>query len=167
MQVAVSVVVLVEPRSIPKTTSGKIQRHKCKLGFEDGSLKVRCMCGLLVDMLSTHIEWSCTHTYIHTQRVPSRRLSANFPQNITHAHNQPPPQQSNPPEPPPYTQAAYTWEATSKESITQGPPRLSTNKSSFLSPGRAPSLGYSSDEDADDAASYFSCHGKPKKADTN
>lgn len=38
-QVAVSVVVLVEPRSIPKTTSGKIQRHKCKLGYRDGSLK--------------------------------------------------------------------------------------------------------------------------------
>eukprot|EP00624_Nannochloropsis_granulata_P005483 evm.model.NODE_390_length_22818_cov_35.022045.3 len=38
-QVAVSVVMLVEPRSIPKTTSGKIQRHKCKLGYRDGSLK--------------------------------------------------------------------------------------------------------------------------------
>ena len=38
-QVSVSVVVLVEPRSIPKTTSGKIQRHKCKLGYHDGSLK--------------------------------------------------------------------------------------------------------------------------------
>lgn len=35
-----SVVILVEPRSIPKTTSGKIQRHKCKLGYKDGSLKV-------------------------------------------------------------------------------------------------------------------------------
>ena len=38
-QVAVSMVMLVEPRSIPKTTSGKIQRHKCKLGYRDGSLK--------------------------------------------------------------------------------------------------------------------------------
>lgn len=35
-------VVLVEPRSIPKTTSGKIQRHKCKIGYKEGSLKVRC-----------------------------------------------------------------------------------------------------------------------------
>ena len=38
-QVAVSVVVLVEPRSIPKTTSGKIQRHKCKMGYREGTLK--------------------------------------------------------------------------------------------------------------------------------
>ncbi|TFJ86619.1 hypothetical protein NSK_002273 [Nannochloropsis salina CCMP1776] len=38
-QVAVSVVVLVEPRSIPKTTSGKIQRHKCKVGYREGTLK--------------------------------------------------------------------------------------------------------------------------------
>jgi acyl-CoA synthetase (AMP-forming)/AMP-acid ligase II len=39
-QVPVSVVCLVEPRSIPKTTSGKIQRYKCKLGYEEGSLEV-------------------------------------------------------------------------------------------------------------------------------
>lgn len=38
-QAAVSVVILVEPRSIPKTTSGKIQRHKCKNGYKDGTLR--------------------------------------------------------------------------------------------------------------------------------
>ena len=34
-----SVVVLLEPRSIPKTTSGKIQRHKCKNGYYNRTLK--------------------------------------------------------------------------------------------------------------------------------
>lgn len=53
-QVAISVVVLVEPRSIPKTTSGKIQRHKCKIGYKEGTLKV----SELTDWL--HV---CTYMY--------------------------------------------------------------------------------------------------------
>ncbi len=29
----------LRPRSIPKTTSGKIQRYKCKCGYEEGTLQ--------------------------------------------------------------------------------------------------------------------------------
>ena len=36
--VAVSAVVLLEERSVPKTTSGKIKRHACRRGFLDGTL---------------------------------------------------------------------------------------------------------------------------------
>jgi len=38
-QVPMSLVIFVQPRSIPKTTSGKIQRHKCKNGYHDRTLK--------------------------------------------------------------------------------------------------------------------------------
>ena len=37
-QIPVSVVILLEPKTIPKTTSGKIQRHKCKLGYLEKTL---------------------------------------------------------------------------------------------------------------------------------
>jgi acyl-CoA synthetase (AMP-forming)/AMP-acid ligase II len=30
---------LLEFGSIPKTSSGKIQRHRCRLGYEQGTLK--------------------------------------------------------------------------------------------------------------------------------
>jgi len=36
----VHAVLLLKPRSIPKTTSGKIQRHACRLGFLEGTLEV-------------------------------------------------------------------------------------------------------------------------------
>lgn len=36
----ISAVVLIKPASIPKTSSGKIKRHACRLGFLDGSLDV-------------------------------------------------------------------------------------------------------------------------------
>jgi len=39
-QVQVNAVVLVEPRTIPKTPSGKIQRHACRNAFERGELAV-------------------------------------------------------------------------------------------------------------------------------
>ena len=39
-EVAVEGIVLVRPNSIPKTSSGKIQRHACKRQFLDGSLEV-------------------------------------------------------------------------------------------------------------------------------
>ena len=39
-EVAVEAIVLVRPNSIPKTSSGKIQRHACKRQFLDGSLEV-------------------------------------------------------------------------------------------------------------------------------
>ncbi|NVJ26526.1 amino acid adenylation domain-containing protein, partial [Myxococcus sp. AM011] len=37
--VHVHAVVLLEPRSIPKTSSGKIQRHACRIGFMTGTLE--------------------------------------------------------------------------------------------------------------------------------
>ncbi|MCY1078719.1 non-ribosomal peptide synthetase [Archangium lansingense] len=37
--VHVHAVVLLEPRSIPKTSSGKIQRHACRIGFMNGTLE--------------------------------------------------------------------------------------------------------------------------------
>ncbi|WP_438016891.1 amino acid adenylation domain-containing protein [Sorangium sp. So ce315] len=37
-QLSVHEVVLIEPGSIPKTSSGKIQRHACRAGYLDGSL---------------------------------------------------------------------------------------------------------------------------------
>jgi 8-amino-7-oxononanoate synthase/acyl carrier protein len=39
-EVAVEAIVLVRPNSIPKTSSGKIQRHACKRQFLDGTLEV-------------------------------------------------------------------------------------------------------------------------------
>ncbi|MHC5729969.1 MAG: AMP-dependent synthetase, partial [Nostoc sp.] len=36
--------VLIKPGSIPKTSSGKIQRHACRRGFLDGSLNVVAHC---------------------------------------------------------------------------------------------------------------------------
>jgi 8-amino-7-oxononanoate synthase len=39
-EVAVEAIVLVRPNSIPKTSSGKIQRHACRRQFLDGSLEV-------------------------------------------------------------------------------------------------------------------------------
>ncbi|XXT19046.1 amino acid adenylation domain-containing protein [Sorangium sp. So ce429] len=39
-QLSVHEVVLIEPGSIPKTSSGKIQRHACRAGYLDGSLSV-------------------------------------------------------------------------------------------------------------------------------
>ncbi|MEL6325740.1 MAG: AMP-binding protein [Cyanobacteria bacterium J06626_23] len=39
-QLQVSAVVLLKPSSLPKTTSGKVQRHNCKAGFQDGALDV-------------------------------------------------------------------------------------------------------------------------------
>ncbi len=39
-EVQVYTVVLIQPRSIPKTSSGKIQRHACKAGFLAGTLDV-------------------------------------------------------------------------------------------------------------------------------
>ena len=38
-ELSVYAVVLLKPASIPKTSSGKIQRHACKAGFLDGSLE--------------------------------------------------------------------------------------------------------------------------------
>ncbi|MEO1765557.1 MAG: acyl-CoA dehydrogenase family protein, partial [Cyanobacteria bacterium J06629_18] len=37
-QLQVIAVVLLKPGSIPKTTSGKVQRYACRAGFENGSL---------------------------------------------------------------------------------------------------------------------------------
>jgi 8-amino-7-oxononanoate synthase len=39
-ELAVEAIVLVRPNSIPKTSSGKIQRHACRRQFLDGSLEV-------------------------------------------------------------------------------------------------------------------------------
>jgi 8-amino-7-oxononanoate synthase/acyl carrier protein len=39
-ELAVEAIVLVRPNSVPKTSSGKIQRHACKRQFLDGSLEV-------------------------------------------------------------------------------------------------------------------------------
>ena len=39
-EVATEAIVLVRPNSIPKTSSGKIQRHACRRQFSDGSLSV-------------------------------------------------------------------------------------------------------------------------------
>ena len=39
-EVAVEGIVLVRPNSVPKTSSGKIQRHACKRQFVDGTLEV-------------------------------------------------------------------------------------------------------------------------------
>jgi|694.fasta_scaffold12784_6 8-amino-7-oxononanoate synthase len=39
-EVAVEAIVLIRPNSIPKTSSGKIQRHACRKQFLDGSLEV-------------------------------------------------------------------------------------------------------------------------------
>ena len=39
-EVAVEAIVLVRPNSIPKTSSGKIQRHACRRQFLDGTLEV-------------------------------------------------------------------------------------------------------------------------------
>ena len=39
-EMAVGSIVLIKAGSIPKTSSGKIQRHACREGFLDGSLEV-------------------------------------------------------------------------------------------------------------------------------
>ena len=46
-EVAVEAIVCVRPNSIPKTSSGKIQRHACKRQFLDGSL----------DVVAQHVGW--------------------------------------------------------------------------------------------------------------
>ena len=49
-EVAVEAIVLVRPNSIPKTSSGKIQRHACKRQFLDGTLEV----------VEQHVGWLAT-----------------------------------------------------------------------------------------------------------
>ena len=46
-ELAVEAIVLVRPNSVPKTSSGKIQRHACKRQFLDGTLEV----------VDQHISW--------------------------------------------------------------------------------------------------------------
>jgi len=46
-ELAVEAIVLVRPNSVPKTSSGKIQRHACKRQFLDGTL----------DVVEQHIGW--------------------------------------------------------------------------------------------------------------
>jgi 8-amino-7-oxononanoate synthase len=46
-ELAVEAIVLVRPNSVPKTSSGKIQRHACKRQFLDGTLEV----------VEQHISW--------------------------------------------------------------------------------------------------------------
>ncbi|MFM9057984.1 MAG: aminotransferase class I/II-fold pyridoxal phosphate-dependent enzyme [Planctomycetaceae bacterium] len=46
-EVAAEGIVLVRPNSVPKTSSGKIQRHACKRQFLDGSL----------DVVEQHVAW--------------------------------------------------------------------------------------------------------------
>ncbi|MGZ4032176.1 MAG: AMP-binding protein, partial [Tumebacillaceae bacterium] len=63
-QLQVHAVVLLKPASIPKTSSGKIQRHACRNGFMEGTLEV-----LHSDMLGeTHQEFS-TSEMQETQAV--------------------------------------------------------------------------------------------------
>jgi thioester reductase-like protein len=40
MNIQTHAIIFIAPRSIPKTSSGKIARHKCKMNWLDGSLKV-------------------------------------------------------------------------------------------------------------------------------
>lgn len=58
--VAPAAIVLIKPHSIPKTSSGKIQRHACRQGFEQGNLP-------------TVAEWSQAEGLnVHRKRGPRR-----------------------------------------------------------------------------------------------
>jgi hypothetical protein len=64
---AVDVVVLLTPRTIPKTTSGKIQRQKCRAAYLEGTLReIGRSTGMLISMDSTTaivldtVDWSTT-----------------------------------------------------------------------------------------------------------
>ncbi|MFM8890932.1 MAG: aminotransferase class I/II-fold pyridoxal phosphate-dependent enzyme [Planctomycetia bacterium] len=61
-ELAVEAIVLVRPNSVPKTSSGKIQRHACKRQFLDGSLEV----------VEQHVSWLRPAAPIVTGSEPPR-----------------------------------------------------------------------------------------------
>ena len=62
-EVAVEAIVLVRPNSIPKTSSGKIQRHACKRQFLDGTLEV----------VEQHVGWLAATPAVATPRLARQR----------------------------------------------------------------------------------------------
>jgi acyl-CoA synthetase (AMP-forming)/AMP-acid ligase II len=61
--------VLIRPGSIPKTSSGKIQRHACKRGFLDGNLNVVAHCsGPQHQALFQKLEADVTSLLVKVQR---------------------------------------------------------------------------------------------------
>ena len=65
-EVATEAIVLVRPNSIPKTSSGKIQRHACRRQFLDESLAV----------IEQYISWLEPTKEVNSPKAPSLRATA-------------------------------------------------------------------------------------------
>ncbi|MGK7918068.1 MAG: beta-ketoacyl synthase N-terminal-like domain-containing protein, partial [Prochloraceae cyanobacterium] len=69
-------IVLIKTGSIPKTSSGKIQRHACKAGFLDGSLNV------VGESVNRRGEWPFARTTVDNHRLKARDSKSNHQQGI-------------------------------------------------------------------------------------
>ncbi len=68
-EVAAEAIVLVRPNSVPKTSSGKIQRHACRKQFLEGSL----------DVVEQHISWLAPPAQPERPAVEMPRLARQRP----------------------------------------------------------------------------------------
>jgi 8-amino-7-oxononanoate synthase len=69
-ELAIDALVMVRPNSIPKTSSGKIQRHACRRQFQDGSLEV----------VEEHVSWRpAAETPAEAASAAGPRLARNRP----------------------------------------------------------------------------------------
>ena len=72
-------IVLVKAGSIPKTSSGKIQRHVCRNGYLDGSLQVvgrKTQSPLAHPVLLASLERASTQQEAEVEPVLMKRLEA-------------------------------------------------------------------------------------------